>query len=65
MMPAFKVGDRIRLKEMLQLPEGNKVLKVHAKGQVVEVNGDDYTIQFDDSKTAVEGVAEAEIEADR
>lgn len=64
-MPVFKVGDRIRLKEMLQLPEGDKVLKVHAKGQIVEVNGDDYTVQFDDSKTAVEGVAESEIEADQ
>jgi hypothetical protein len=64
-MPAFKVGDRVRLKETLQLPEGDKVLKVHARGQVVEVSGDGYTIQFDDSKTAVEGVAEAEIEADQ
>lgn len=62
-MASFKVGDRVRLKQPIA-EKTNQTLKEYHKGQVTEVTGETYVVQFDDTKAAVEGISEDEIERD-
>ena len=63
-MAGFKVGDRVRLKQPIA-GKTSQQLKEQHKGQVTEVTGETtYVVQFDDTKAAVEGISEEEIERD-
>jgi hypothetical protein len=63
-MAQFKVGDRVRLKQAISEDKTSQSLQEYHKGQVTEVTADSYTVQFDDTKAAVEGITEDEIELD-
>ena len=63
-MAQFKVGDQVRLKGTISPSKAGRNIEEKTSGQVVEVTDDGYTVQFTDSKTAVEGVTEDEIELD-
>ena len=62
-MASFKVGDRVRLKQPIA-EKTSQQLKEQHKGQVTEVTGETYVVQFDDTKAAVEGISKDEIERD-
>lgn len=62
-MASFKVGDRVRLKQPIDA-KTSQIMKEQHKGQVTEITGDTYVVQFDDTKAAVEGISEEEIERD-
>ncbi len=61
-MTGFQVGDRIQLKAALAEGKTSQTLQAAHKGQIIEVTGESYTVQFDDTKAAVEGVSANEIE---
>jgi hypothetical protein len=64
-MAQFKVGDQVRLKAAMPMAKAGRDIEEKTVGQVIEVNGETYVVQFTDSKTAVEGITDAEIEADK
>ncbi len=64
-MAKFQVGDPVRLKAAMPMAKAGRDIEEKTVGQVIEVNGETYTVQFTDSKTAVEGIGDAEIEADK
>ena len=63
-MAQFKVGDQVRLKNGLPIAKANREMAEKTQGQILEVTPDSYVVQFIDSKTAIEGITEDEIEAD-
>ncbi len=63
-MAQFKIGDPVRLKGSISPSKAGRNIEEHTQGQILEVNGGTYTVQFTDAKAAVEGVTEDEIEAD-
>ncbi len=63
-MVQFKVGDRVRLKQAISEGKTSQSLQEHHKGQITEASADSYVVQFDDTKAAVEGITEDEIECD-
>ena len=64
-MAAFNVGDQVRLKNGLPLAKANREIAERTQGQVIEVTPDGYVVQFIDSKTAIEGISDDEIELDQ
>lgn len=62
-MAQFKVGDRVRLKQKIS-EKTSQTLQEQHQGQVTEVAAESYVVQFDDTKAAVEGITDDEIELD-
>jgi len=63
-MAKFKIGDQVRLKNGLPMSKAKREMAEKTQGQIVEVTPDGYVVQFIDSKTAIEGITDDEIEAD-
>jgi hypothetical protein len=63
-MAKFNVGDQVRLINRLPITKANRDIAEKTQGQILEINKDGYVVQFIDSKTAIEGITDDEIEAD-
>lgn len=63
-MAQFKVGDQVRLKAGLAPEKAGRTIEDRTQGQILEVTADGYVVQFSDSKTAIEGITDDEIELD-
>ena len=64
-MANFKVGDQVRLKNGLPIAKAKREMAENTQGQVIEVTPEGYVVQFIDSKTAIEGISDDEIELDQ
>ena len=63
-MAKFNVGDAVRLVNGLPMTKANRDIAEKTQGQILEVTDAGYVVQFIDSKTAIEGISDDEIEAD-
>lgn len=61
----FKVGDRVQLQKVLPFGKAGRVTQPKEQGVILDVTGDSYTVEFEDSMTPISGITDEEIEREK